>query len=78
MPTGGEIRGHHVIADSEPSHAGADGHDVADKFMPDYSAAVQAGKVAGDHVQIGSADSSEGDLDEDILGIDKSRRRRLA
>jgi hypothetical protein len=67
-----------VIADSKPSHAGADGHDVADKFMPDDSTAVQAGKVAGDHMQIGSADSSEGDLDEDIFGIGKSRLRRLA
>jgi len=67
-----------VIADSEPTHVGADGHDVADEFMPDDSAAVQSGKVAGDHVQIGSADSSEGDLDEDIFGIGKSRLRRLA
>ena len=77
MSARGEVRRHHVIADLDAAHAGAEGDDVADELVSDDRADLDPFEIAGHDMKIGATDACERYANERIVRIDQFGRGRV-
>jgi hypothetical protein len=53
--TGGEVGCHNPVSNRKSGHGTPDSYDLTDKLVADNGSWLDACKIAGNHVQIGTA-----------------------